>query len=181
MRTPDAMLSRSGQALVELLVSLVCLLVVLGALLQFISLGKAQSDVMAKAREEAGALAMMPTGGGAGIITGADYIRHWSPGSDASRHSADDSFSTASPSAFDSMIVERAAPVPADWAYINACAGNDLSAIRGSPAPAGQFSLLEGDEDRMVDVLPAVQHLLYDKPVIKVEGRCWMTWTRGIY
>lgn len=168
---------RSGQAMIEFIIALVAILAVCAGLLQVATLTKAQTDVMFDARHDAAkdmfALAL-PT-------SGADYIGHWQTGPDGKPMTADDTANSADGSEFAAKVVGKAVADAADWPTIEEAPDATFLALRGNGAPVNQFGLIGAKKSRSVDLLPAVQHLLYNADSIDVEANVWMTWTRGIY
>ena len=179
--TADGLPLRSGQALVELLVGLVVILVLVAGLLQVASLTNTESDVMADARAEAGELAMMDVDSSIDLVYGTDYIHDWQPGSDTTRYTPDDVWSQGNPAGFENQIVNRASPTPAGWDIIDAVPDNRFTRLRKSGDPISCFGLVKGHEKKSVEVIPAVRELLYRADTIQVESEVWMTSTKGIY
>jgi len=173
---------RAGQAVVEFLVGLVAVLVLFAALLQMASLNKAHTDTMVEARRQAGELAMLQLGPGLEIMSDPDYILNWQEGPDGKRHTRDDRFSSASPAAFNAVIVDLAAPNAEGWTIIDSVPDNRLTGLHNDPDPVAGFGLVRGHHSVSdVPLLPAVQSLLYRAESIDVESEVWLTWTKGIY
>ncbi len=169
--------SRSAQAMIEVMVGLVALIVLIAGLLQVASLTRARTDAMVAARDEAGGLAMLD----APISELPDYIYQIDAGPDGRTYSYDDETSTANPAAFDAVIVDQAVSEADEWEVLEALPTSPFADLHGSLAPAGAFGLLKGDASETVTLLPAVRSLLYRADEIDVECDVWMTWTRGIY
>ena len=168
---------RAGQAMVELLVGLIAVLVVSAGLLQLTSLCTAQTEAIVEARRSVGLRSISDVP----IAASPQYIRFWREGADGYRYSADDTTTRADPQAFQTMFVQRAVRDPADWTVVDAIPGNPLTSLRGNPMPVTQFGLLGEREDRTIPVIPIVQRLLYDANTIEIRCESWMTWTREIY
>ena len=171
---------RSGQAMVELLVGLVVLVVLFAGLLQVASLSKTHNETMVVARRKAGALAMLEPSGGIFTLS-PDYIRDWHEGSDQKRHTKDDVFTDADPVLFENTIVEKAAGTPYEWQILDGAPTNGVVFLHGNINPESTFGLLKGHDSQNVLLLPGVRSLLYKADSIDVECDVWMTWTKGIY
>jgi len=165
-----------GQAIVELMVGLVAVVVLVAGLLQVASLSSAHTETMVEARRQAGERAMLDS---ESVFT-PDYIRDWHEGPDTRRYTRDDTFTTANAADFQSTIVDKAADA-AGWTVIDTVPGNRLTRIHGSGMPQTQFGLVRGYDSKTVDLLPAIQSLVYAADSIEVETEVWMTWTKGIY
>jgi hypothetical protein len=174
---PHARSSRSGQAIVEFIVGLVAVLVLFAGLLQVATLTKKHTDTMVEARRLAAERAMTDLD----AASNPDYISNWKPGTDRKPYTRDDIHSPADPGSFDSRIVDRAAEDALGWSIIDFIPRNPLADMHGSGTPASEFGLVSGSDTRTVDLLPAVQDLIYDRPRINVRCTVWMTQTKGLY
>ena len=167
---------RDGQAIVEFIVGLVAVLVLFAGLMQVASLTKTHTDTMVNARRLAAQQAMIDVDG----PTSPDYIEDWRVGSDRKPYTRDDGFGTGDAVAFNDRIVDKAAMAP-DWSVVDGITGNRISGLHGQAAPVSLFGLVRGADSRSVDLLPAVQHLIYDAPSIRVRCDVWMPRTKGLY
>jgi hypothetical protein len=168
---------KEGQAIVEFIVGLVVVLVLFAGLLQVASLAKAHTETMTEARRRAAIQATMDFD----IPSTPDYILSRLPGADNKDYTRDDSFTPANAGDFENLIIEQAAENTAGWDLINSVPGNRVSTLRGSAAPVTQFGLVKGSDSESVDLLPAVQNLIYDAPHIELKCDVWMTQTKGLY
>jgi hypothetical protein len=168
---------KSGQAIVELMVGLVALLVLIAALLQVASLSSAHDATMVEARRQAGELAMMD----AEPAFVPDYILDWHAGPDTKRYTRDDTFTTADPAQFKGTIIDKAAADSTGWDRIDAVPNNRISRIHGSGMPQTELGFVKGTASTNVDLLPVIQSLVYAADSITMETETWMTWTKGIY
>jgi hypothetical protein len=169
--------SRSGQAMVEVLVGLVALLVLIAGLLQVASLCSAQTKTMVEARHQAGELAMLD----AEPISVPNYIQDWQEGPDGKRYTKDDVFTTAAAATLQDTIVSKASPDSFGWTIIDGVPKNRLSRIHKSGMPQTELGFVKGSDSTNVDLLPIIQKLVYKADSIKVDSEVWMTWTKGIY
>ena len=170
-------LSLSGQAMIEVMVGLVALIVLISGLLQVASLTRARTDAMAAAREEAGGLALLD----APVSDLPDYIYAIDAGADGRTYSYDDESSSANAAAFDATIVNRVVSNSSEWAVLDALPNSPFSDLHSSLTPAAAFGLVKGDASETVTLLPAVRSLLYRADEVDIECDVWMTWMRGIY
>jgi hypothetical protein len=168
---------RSGQAMVELMVGMIVILALTAGMLQVASLTRAHTAVMVEARGTAGAIAMSD----AFVTAFPDYIAAVEVGPDGRSYSRDDTHTAASMADFDRVIVAPSAPAAGDWDYLDAVPRNRISVLHGSPTPVVEFGLIGTEAHERIALLPAVRDLIYAADEIEVEGKVWMTWTRGIY
>jgi hypothetical protein len=172
-----ALRPRSGQAMVEVIVGLVALIVLAAGIIQVASLTRAQTDAMVQAREAAGASAFSDVP----ISVYPEYIHEIEEGADERTYSNDDTFTDADASAFNSTIVNELVTGQNEWDVMDELPNSHFSSLRDALTPSTEFGLLRGDASVTVQLLPAVRSLLYRADEIEVECDVWMTWTRGIY
>jgi hypothetical protein len=171
-------MNRSGQAMTELMVALVALLVLFAGLLQVVSLSRVHTDTMVEARRDA-AKAAMQSGM---VIAGApQYIRDWQAGPDGRRYTLDDTHTDADPFAFQNNIIERAVIQPSDWTWIDKVPNNGLTWLHTSVNPVSCFGFVRGKDTETVPLLPLIQNLVYQAPQVEVQSTVWMTRMKGIY
>lgn len=166
-----------GQALVELMVGLIVILVLVAGMLQVGSLTRASTEAMEAARRRVGERAFseayfsdLPT-----------YIADIQPGPDGRRYTRDDEITTADASTFMATVVYRSASSAEGWRVLSEIPGNPINRLRVSSSPVFEFGLIGTTERERVSILPAVRNLIYAADEIEVESRAWSTWTRGIY
>ncbi len=168
---------RCGQALVELTIGLLSLMVLVAVIAQLAVFVRAGHDTAVRARSQAGALALQAYP----ISAPARYIGATGPGPDGRPYTRDDEFAPAHPAAFHNGILAALTADPSDWNTLEAIPGNAFSRLHDSESPVNVFGLLRGESRETVPLLPAVQHLLYRRASIQMEETVWMPWTRGIY
>ncbi len=168
---------KQGQAMIELIIGLVAVLVLVSGLLQVASLTKNHTDAMVEARGEAGRKAVDLFGG----AESGDYIKDWEAGADGKRYTRDDDFTGGSRGAFVGTIVDKAGRSQEDWDIITRTPHKGMAELRSGAEPTETFGLLHGEARRDVVLLPAVRSLLYRADSIDVESEAWMTWCTGIY
>jgi len=174
---------RSGQALVELMVGLVVVMVLVAGILQIASMTSAHTDAMAEARQEVAPLTLLDLEPGMGVLSDADYIKDWHEGADERRLSRDDYSDDGNTVGFQDLIVDKTAHDPSGWAVIDSSPNNRISALRADPMVITSFGLVKGSatESARLDMLPAFRHLVYRSDTIDVEATAWMTLCKGIY
>lgn len=160
-------MSCRGQAIVELCVGLLALLLVFVGLLQIGRLGRVHNETMLAAREEAAAYA---SGEVSGDSSDAEYILNWMIGRDGSRHSADDFPVRGNTAPFYSEIVAVADPDRmADYS-----ADNSLTKLDETGTPMEEFDLLRGYSGKTVELYPLINNLVYRKKRIRVGSEVWL-------
>lgn len=165
---------RSGQALVEIIVALVGLLVVFTAVLTLARLGFARTNVMLHAREQAGQYAMAATP--VSESPGPQFIQDWQEGPDDRRHSSDDQAQAADPTLAARILVDPAKPVDLETRLPD----NEISALAGASLLQG-FNLVHARATtNNIQLMPAVRHLYYNTDSISIDGDVFMVWTSGI-
>ena len=167
------MKSKSGQAIVELVVALVVILVLLAGTIQICSMGVSHSQLMMAARREAGQKAMLDVSS----FSGPQFISACTPGNDGIAFSRDDGTTLGDPALLQMGIVNYANPDELHKRRPD----NLVSAIANSAFPQELFGLVEGKTTKSVPLIPIVRDLLYNKDTLDLQGKAWMTWTKGIY
>lgn len=175
--------STSGQALVEVCVCLVAIIVVLTALLQITSLCITQTNTMTEARRQAAELALQE----APAIPVPGYLETWEESSDGTRYTADDeAIDLSSTAPFYGLTVEKSVKDPGDWNVL-AEHPNHISTLHqaavGGPIdnPSFYFGMVKGEDSETVDLVSGFQKLIYRKKSITIDSEVWMTWTKGMY
>jgi len=164
---------KSGQAIVELVVALVVILILFAGSIQICTLGVSHSRLMMMARREAGQKAMSEQSSFAGPL----FIAACTPGNDGIAFSRDDGTVPGDPALLQVGIVDYAHPEELNQLRTN----NPVSAMANSSFPQDLFGLVEGSATKNVPLIPIVRELLYNKDSIDLQGKAWMTWTKGIY
>lgn len=175
--------ARSGQAMTEVLIGLIAIMVVVSSILQIASMTRAHTDVMIDARKEVAELCMFDLAPGMDFLTDADYIRDWYEGNDQMRLSRDDEHDSGDAASFQMLIADPTAPDPSDWSIIDSAPNNRISRLRSDPLVINSLGLVKGSssESAQLDMLPAFRHMVYAADSIDVEATVWMTLCKGIY
>ena len=164
---------KAGQALTELVVALVVLLVLVAGIIQIASLGLLHTRMMNEARRLAGVKALQD----APPFSGPEYIAERTAGGDGVTYSRDDGTRRGDASVFQARIVGYAQPDELERRK----PGNAFTLLYRDSFPELQFGLVEGRSQATTNLIPIVRTLLYRADEITVEGRAWLTWTKGIY
>ncbi|MFU8779711.1 MAG: hypothetical protein ACNA71_01640 [Kiritimatiellia bacterium] len=168
---------QSGQALIEICVCMIGIVVILLAMLELTKISMLQTLAMTEARANVARImqadvVLFPT---------PDFLQTWDEGPDGKRYTADDVPVTASSASFYQTTIERSVADPAHWNLLSA-RPNRIVNLRNAPiVPAAHFGLLKGNASETTSLLPGFQRLLYRAETITVESEIWMTWTKGIY
>lgn len=163
--------------MIELTTGMLVLIVLTAVLFQLTRFVRVGHETAVRARELAGELALQDTP----YSVTATFIAGIETGPDGKPYTRDDVFQVADPNLYYGGILEPLAGDPADWNTLDAVPGNAYSELRASANPISIFGLLRGEDSEDVDLLPAVQHLLYRADSIRIEETVWMPWTRGVY
>ena len=171
--------TRSGAAIIEMVVCLLALIVIIGALLQVTSLGKTQTITLLNARRAAAEQALTSVQNE--ITLNATLIRDWNDGADKKPYTADDTSTPGDATAFSDKIVEKTSPDGNGWMTLGQAPNDAVISLRGSAAAVSQFGLVEGSDSATVKMLPIVQKLIYAADHIDIKCEVWMTKTGGFY
>jgi len=169
----ECIIRKEGQAIVELVVALVVILVLAAGIIQISWLGVRHSRAMGEARRIAGHKAMLDVPS----YESPRFISTCTMGADAIAFSRDDSALNGDPTDLTDGIVKYAHPKP-----LNVIApDNPVSVLSESAMPQAMFGLIHGENKDSVDLLPVVRRLIYTADSVEVQGSAWMTWTKGLY
>ena len=162
-----------GQALTELVVALVAIMVITAGLLQLSLLGVMHTGAMSEARRRAGAAAMQD----AGSLSGPEYIAARTEGSDGMAYTRDDGRTLASVDDLQRRLVAYSHPDSLGQ-QVNS---NSFTVMSQNQFPYLGFGLVEGKKDDRMALVPVIRSLVYRADEVEVEGKAWLTWTKGIY
>lgn len=165
--------ARDGQAIVELVVSLIVILILVAGTIQISWLGVRHSKLMNEARQEAGQKAMSD----ASSFAGPKFISDCTVGQDDIAFSRDDDANNGDVGDFTIGVVNYAHPSDLDRVKRD----NPVSAVAKSAFPQYMFGLVQGEKKDTVDLIPVVRELIYRKDSVELKGSAWMTWTKGLY
>jgi len=171
---------KSGQALVEFTVAMISILVLTAGLLQMSTLAAKRAEVMVNARRDAALRASADMGNDVDVISDAEYIRDWYPGSDNAQYTYDDVLTHGDQIAFEMTLVDKSAPDTTGWETITKTQSR-IGRLRATPQPVTCFGLVKGSDRKNVEIIPAVRDLLYKADSLTVRADVYMTWRKGIY
>ena len=166
-----------GQALIEVCVCMIGIVVILLAMLELTKIGMLHTMTTNEARADVAGSMQSETV----LFPTPRFLQTWHEGADGIRYTADDVPVTASSVSFYHTTVERSVSDASDWNILNQVP-NSVVTLRNSPAmPAAYFGLLKGQSSATTGLLPGFQRLVSGESTITVESEVWMTWTKGIY
>ena len=165
-------MKKSGQALVEFVVSIVAVIVLVAGLVQIGLLTKVHTDVMQEAREKAGELVLSPMPMG----MAPDYIGKWEDGPDGVNYSSDDEAAGGNLAGFQGMTIAGAQP----RRLYDQVGDNEFYRLIGDPLLV-MNGFVKGSSTRTVELLPAMRSLLYGTDSTDVKCDVWMVNGGGLY
>lgn len=174
----------NGQAIIELCVCMVAIIVLISAMIQFSSLTKAQTDTMVASRAMAGEQAMSegPT------LPAPEFIYDWNETTYTVqnkaykvRYGADDTPVPGNSDPLHSMIVEETVSDAAEWSIVEERPNYMYDLHSSDFGPGTLFGMVNGSASTNINLISAFQKLVYSKDSIDIESEVWMTWTKGIY
>ena len=167
----------SGQALLEVCVCMIGIVVVLLAMLELSRISMLRTETMMEARANVAAIMQSDT-----VLSPTPrFLRTWDEGPDGKRYTADDVPVSASSASFYQTTVERSVSDASDWNILSRIP-NEIVTMRNSPQLlADRFGLLRGEASATTALLPGFQRFVHRDGSITIESEVWMTWTKGIY
>jgi len=169
--------TRSGQALIEVCVCMIGIVVVLIAMLELTKICMLHTVTMMEARADVAAVMQHDTV----LFPTPQFLQTWDEGPDGKRYTADDVPVTASSASFYNTTVQRSVADPSDWDILSQTP-NRLVTLHNSPMMlAACFGLLRGSASETTDLLPGFQRFIYRESSLTIESEVWMTWTKGMY
>lgn len=166
--------SVSGQAIAELVITLILFLIVVTGMIHFAQLAMAQLDLQKKVRVEAGTAAM----DGTGMRDLPEAISDWSPGADRRDYTADDR-----------PIVRASDSISILHGYADQDGGETFRKSRLTESPADlsndgfslfQLGLIRRSATDEVPLDPFIQENIYNKPSIRLRETLWMPLMGGL-
>lgn len=173
--TKGACRGNRGQALVELAVAMIAVLVLVAGLLQIVALSRAHLDAIDLARERAGLRAL-------GGLIGAEsppmhYLRNWSAGPDGRPYTRDDVPLRGNPELVRQGILRHARP----GSLALRVPGNPLSTAMTDDPLVHHFGLVGVREtSEPVPLLSTVQRMIYRADEITFEPVVWSVRLDGL-
>ena len=169
---------RTGQAMIELMLGIILIMLLLTGTMQFLAIAMAHAAIDGDIRGQAGYRAMQP-------LSHEDAprcIRDWSPGPDGQRFTADD---VASLGRVDTLIqiTDHSTPDPATWRIFDQLSNPSSLATMHTTPVAAQTSLgfVHQQVTTLVPVSQAAQQLYYNRPYVTVQEDCWIPIMNTLY
>ncbi len=164
---------RDGQAAVELVVALFCLLLVTTGLLQLVLLATADTDTLAEATARASDAAT-----GSGLAASFQPVRDWGTGRDGLALTRDDEEVRGSLSGVRSDIAAKAVP-DNDWGAFDEVNPRGFRALAESGDTAG-FGFVHARAERDAETIPAARPLFGVRSP-SVGNDVWMVEIGGLH
>ncbi len=160
--------SRHGQAIIELVVGLVVMLIVFAGLLQIGGLNRLHTRTMIEARSDAANRMFF------GAATpDAHYILDCTPGPDGRRYTRDDAFDTAAVGNFQGHVLAYAKLIPLEGVRPH----NSINNLDTDPTA---LDLVHGQQTYATNLYPIMRDLVYGTNSIDVHSDVFMTRIEGL-
>ena len=168
---------QSGQAMIELMLGVILILILLTGSVQFLQVASAHSSIDGGVRARTGIKALSP-------LTEEDtprYILNWDPGADGQRYTADDQATNGSPQTIVD-IADRSVATATDW---NKCGNlahpSSLEALGQIPVPLSSLGFIGIRWSTLVQIEPIAQELFYGNAFATVQEDVWVPIMNGLY
>lgn len=170
--------ARAGQAMIELMIGLIMILILLEGTAQFILIASAHTNIDSVIRGQTGFIAMSP-------LSTEDtprYIQTWQPGADGQRFTADDQPVIGSPSNVISRIAGSSVANATEWAQFDKLTHpSSLEALHQEPVPLVALGFVGVRDTTTVPVSDTAQELFYNKSAVTVQEDTWLPIMNGLY
>ncbi|MCX7818498.1 MAG: hypothetical protein N2652_04715 [Kiritimatiellae bacterium] len=167
--------TQRGQALLELAIMLVAVMVIVAGLIQIGRLALVHLDTIHEARGLAAQYAMSDTY--QSMMPSGLWIQEWDEGRDRRRHSRDDAPVIGSSHVLRQFVLPVARPSDLHARLPR----NRVSRLQFAEQPIEEFEMVRASaQSRPVPLLPVVRHLLYRADTIRLESEATLVWTRGL-
>ena len=172
-QAPVGTRGRAGQAVVELVIALVCILLLVTGLLQFTLMAGADTET----RAEATALA---SGDAAslGLSSSFQPVRDWRRGADTLTMTRDDVAVSGSFGPIRSAIAGKTAP-DGEWGATSGARSTDLPEFAQTGATTS-FGFVHAHSERQIETIPAAA-ILFGLRAPTVANDVWMVKVDGLY
>ena len=161
--------------MIEFTIALVAIMAVAVGTILLGRMELAQTRTMTKARESAGALALLPVS--PPLPIDAQFIADWQAGADSVGYTPDDDLIP------DGTAISLIGDITSHSGLDRIAAPpNAISGLQSFPDITG-FYLVKGSESEPVSLgcIPGIGRLITGEPVISVNSEAWLAWTGGIY
>ncbi|GEM_PF-789735 len=169
--------SKRGQAVVEFCVGIVCMLIVIGGILQLGKMGIARTDARVQATARATSRSMMSQDEAGGLSL-PPYLRRISEGGDSYSYSEDDVKIGGDEQALYDRVARKMHP---DSVGLYA-PGSDVAGMSDPTEMMLGMGLVQGlGYELNIPVLPIVRKLIMDDNSVDIQVQVWMTRTGEMY
>ena len=172
-QAPVGARGRAGQAVVELVIALVCILLLVSGLLQFTIMASADTETRAEATANASADAA-----GGGLSSSFQPIRDWQRGPDTFTMTRDDVAVAGSLGAVRSAIAGKTAP-DGDWSSLLRARSIDIRELALTDASTS-FGFVHAHSERQIETIPAAA-ILFGLRNPTIANDVWMVKVDGLY
>ena len=163
-------MGRGGQALVELTIGLLVIVLLLTGIIGFVQLSGAKGETLAEARAEAGRKAVSA---GLALTRSPDFFRDWEEGADGLRHTADDARKPDSPSRLQG-IARHSVADDSQWPILDSCVNGSMARLGNGSFPMSALSMVHAEEKRVVELSPAMRDWIVGKDTMTVASDVWL-------
>lgn len=178
MQHPHTKISRrSGQAMIELMLGLILILLLLVGSTEFMTVANKHNDLTSVIRSQAGLRALAPVL----IEDTPPYIVNWQPGTDGQRYTADDVSTLGSPVTI-SRVASYSVANASDWNAVGTLAQpSSLEQLQQDPPPLAALGFVNSSMSVSLPVSAIAQDLFYNQPEILVQEQIWLPNVNELY
>ncbi len=166
---------RSGQAMAEMVVGLLSIMLLVAGLVQIGMLSRHHTATLLDARAEADAMAMRDNY--MEHVPGPSYIQDWQEGVEGVRYTQKDEMQLGNPSEIKAGVLRHARPEQlARHVY-----PQRVQSLQESVLLVEAFEFVRGhSRAEPVPLLPVIRRLVAQDESIRMEHEVWMPWARGL-
>ncbi len=168
---------RAGQAMIELMLGMILILILLSGAMLFLTVADTQSGLTAVIRGGTGRVAMAPIA----TMDTPRYISNWNAGRDGQRFTADDTATTRRPTTLQ-LIAGRTVANTSQWQpFANLHHPSTLEALQHDPVPLMALGFIGVRLSTDVTVPQIAQDLFYADATVTVQEESWIPILNGLY
>ena len=171
---------QAGQAVIELAVAIVLLLIVVTGILHVSRLARTSLFLQSVLRNEAGTRAM-DTGA---MSDSASYISDWEEGEDGLRYTSDDQpvLNSGGLSSTMMSLLDKSVNSGDDWQHVTdeTRLSSSMIQVHNTPMLESLVEMTHEKERLYVPVDSVIRELVYDKDEIPIEEEVWMPLMGGL-
>ncbi len=173
-----ALRDKCGQALIELSIGLMIVVLLVGGLIQLVPLYMSHSEMLAETRGLAGGKALNPIT----LAESPEYIIDWDAGDDGLRHTTDDIPVIGNNTPFRSAIIDRSSATPEGWDILDSAVNDTIPGFRDNLISMTHFGLVQHTEEREIPVEDdIIRNWAYPKESITLSVDVWMPQLGNVY